>query len=168
MERRRSDHRAKWNQSHCVSSPPRRTSTHSCRVKTTATARFLPRAMLVSGGLAATIGPIATGPFDVAKTRLMAQSGPAPSSTIPCSSRSSGKGIMAMWKGLLPASCAFLGTSHHVLRRRQIVGLYTNQNLPEERLKNQTVGEEGRGAKSRRKTRFHLARRPSPTNEPFL
>ena len=33
-----------------------------------------PAQSLVSGGLAATIGPIATGPFDVAKTRLMAQS----------------------------------------------------------------------------------------------
>lgn len=66
-----------------------------------------PTQSMASGFLAAVLGPVATGPFDVAKTRLMAQS------------KSSGgikykgffdallripaeEGVMAMWKGLLP------------------------------------------------------------------
>ena len=61
---------------------------------------------LISGGLAATVGPIATGPFDVAKTRLMAQSKAGgikyksfahALTLIPRE-----EGILAMWKGLLP------------------------------------------------------------------
>jgi solute carrier family 25 (mitochondrial citrate transporter), member 1 len=61
---------------------------------------------MISGGLAATFGPVATGPFDVAKTRLMAQSkagGVKYKSfmhalyLIPKE-----EGILAMWKGLLP------------------------------------------------------------------
>lgn len=61
---------------------------------------------LVSGGLAATIGPIATGPFDVMKTRLMAQS---KTGVVKYKSALHAlylipkeEGILAMWKGLLP------------------------------------------------------------------
>lgn len=67
---------------------------------------LLPWQSMISGFLAGTAGPVCTGPFDVVKTRLMAQS------------RSSGlkyrgmfhairtihaeEGILALWKGLLP------------------------------------------------------------------
>ncbi|PNW81786.1 hypothetical protein CHLRE_06g260200v5 [Chlamydomonas reinhardtii] len=66
-----------------------------------------PTQSMTSGFLAALLGPIATGPFDVAKTRLMAQTKTSGGT------RYSGffdalmripreEGIMAMWKGLLP------------------------------------------------------------------
>lgn len=66
-----------------------------------------PTQSMSSGFLAALIGPVATGPFDVAKTRLMAQTKAAGDI------RYSGffdalvkipreEGIKAMWKGLLP------------------------------------------------------------------
>lgn len=65
-----------------------------------------PMQSMVSGGLAATIGPVATGPFDVMKTRLMAQS---KTGVIKYKSALHAlylipkeEGIMAMWKGLLP------------------------------------------------------------------
>ncbi|KAL8089746.1 mitochondrial succinate-fumarate transporter 1 [Apium graveolens] len=68
---------------------------------------LLPWQSMISGFLAGTAGPICTGPFDVVKTRLMAQS------------RSEGdmkytgmfhaiktiyaeEGLLALWKGLLP------------------------------------------------------------------
>ncbi|XP_042052024.1 mitochondrial succinate-fumarate transporter 1-like [Salvia splendens] len=67
---------------------------------------LLPWQSMISGFLAGTAGPVCTGPFDVVKTRLMAQS------------KSSGlkyrgmfhcittiyaeEGILALWKGLLP------------------------------------------------------------------
>lgn len=61
---------------------------------------------LISGGLAATIGPVATGPFDVVKTRLMAQS---KAGVIKYKSFLHAlylipkeEGMLAMWKGLLP------------------------------------------------------------------
>jgi len=65
-----------------------------------------PLQSMISGGLAATIGPVATGPFDVVKTRLMAQSKAGGLKyksflhalyVIPKE-----EGIFAMWKGLLP------------------------------------------------------------------
>lgn len=62
---------------------------------------------MTSGFLAALLGPVATGPFDVAKTRLMAQTKTSEGVRykgffdalvrIPAE-----EGIMAMWKGLLP------------------------------------------------------------------
>jgi solute carrier family 25 (mitochondrial citrate transporter), member 1 len=65
-----------------------------------------PLQSLVSGGLAATIGPVATGPFDVMKTRLMAQN---KTGVIKYKSALHAlylipkeEGILAMWKGLLP------------------------------------------------------------------
>lgn len=65
-----------------------------------------PMQSMISGGLAATIGPVATGPFDVMKTRLMAQS---KTGVIKYKSALHAlylipkeEGIMAMWKGLLP------------------------------------------------------------------
>ncbi|EFJ52815.1 mitochondrial substrate carrier [Volvox carteri f. nagariensis] len=62
---------------------------------------------MTSGFLAALLGPVATGPFDVAKTRLMAQTKTSEGVRykgffdalvrIPAE-----EGVMAMWKGLLP------------------------------------------------------------------
>lgn len=69
--------------------------------------QLTPVQSMVSGFTAACIGPCATGPFDVIKTRLMAQSkseGPPKYSgfinalvTIPRE-----EGLRAMWRGLLP------------------------------------------------------------------
>lgn len=65
-----------------------------------------PGQSMASGFLAACIGPVATGPFDVAKTRLMAQSRQGTLKykgffdvlvKIPKE-----EGILAFWKGLLP------------------------------------------------------------------
>ncbi len=68
-----------------------------------------PGQSMTSGFLAALLGPVATGPFDVAKTRLMAQT----KANTPEALRYKGffdalvripreEGIMAMWRGLLP------------------------------------------------------------------
>ncbi|KAL5710138.1 Mitochondrial succinate-fumarate transporter [Ranunculus cassubicifolius] len=61
---------------------------------------------MVSGFLAGTAGPICTGPFDVVKTRLMAQS---KSDVIKYKGMihairtiASEEGVLALWKGLLP------------------------------------------------------------------
>ncbi|PNH06570.1 Succinate/fumarate mitochondrial transporter [Tetrabaena socialis] len=66
-----------------------------------------PGQSMTSGFLAALLGPIATGPFDVAKTRLMAQTKTSGGvrytgffdalRRIPAE-----EGVRAMWKGLLP------------------------------------------------------------------
>ena len=68
-----------------------------------------PAQSLVSGGLAATFGPIATGPFDVMKTRLMAQAKAPPGTEAKYKGFLHAgvvifreEGIFAMWKGLLP------------------------------------------------------------------
>ncbi|KAF8012938.1 hypothetical protein BT93_I0948 [Corymbia citriodora subsp. variegata] len=62
---------------------------------------------MISGFFAATIGPVCTGPFDVVKTRLMAQSRHGGESkytgmvhAIRTISRE--EGLLALWKGLLP------------------------------------------------------------------
>lgn len=69
--------------------------------------QLTPVQSMTSGFTAACLGPVATGPFDVAKTRLMAQQkseGPVKYTgffhalaTIPRE-----EGVRAMWKGLLP------------------------------------------------------------------
>ena len=68
--------------------------------------KLTPVQSMVSGFSAACLGPCATGPFDVVKTRLMAQEKSGTSRyrgflhalvTIPRE-----EGIRAMWKGLLP------------------------------------------------------------------
>jgi len=68
-----------------------------------------PAQSLISGGLAATFGPIATGPFDVMKTRLMAQAKAPPGTEAKYKGFLHAgvvifreEGIFAMWKGLLP------------------------------------------------------------------
>lgn len=68
---------------------------------------LLPWQSMISGFLAGTAGPICTGPFDVVKTRLMAQSRSGGDlkyrgmfhaiSTIYAE-----EGLLALWKGLLP------------------------------------------------------------------
>lgn len=68
---------------------------------------LLPWQSMISGFLAGTAGPLCTGPFDVVKTRLMAQSRSAGDlkyrgmfhaiSTIYAE-----EGLLALWKGLLP------------------------------------------------------------------
>lgn len=72
--------------------------------------KLTPIQSMVSGFSAACLGPVATGPFDVVKTRLMAQEKIAEAGgpqryngflhalyTIPKQ-----EGILAMWRGLLP------------------------------------------------------------------
>lgn len=68
--------------------------------------KLTPVQSMVSGFSAACLGPVATGPFDVVKTRLMAQEKSGASNykgfvhaliTIPQQ-----EGIFAMWRGLLP------------------------------------------------------------------
>mmetsp|Transcript_19369 Transcript_19369/g.49277 ORF Transcript_19369/g.49277 Transcript_19369/m.49277 type:complete len:216 (+) Transcript_19369:101-748(+) len=70
--------------------------------------QLTPGQSMTSGFLAACLGPVATGPFDVTKTRLMAQSKQGPEGIkykgffdalvkIPAE-----EGIGAMWRGLLP------------------------------------------------------------------
>jgi solute carrier family 25 citrate transporter 1 len=94
-----------------------------------------PAQSLISGGLAATIGPIATGPFDVAKTRLMAQSKAGGAikyksfvhalTLIPRE-----EGIMAMWKGLLPRLMRIPpGQAITFCVADQIVGMYSNSKF---------------------------------------
>jgi solute carrier family 25 citrate transporter 1 len=84
---------------------------------------------MISGGLAATIGPVATGPFDVMKTRLMAQS---KTGVIKYKSALHAlylipkeEGIMAMWKGLLPRLMRIPpGQAITWMVADQVVGMY--------------------------------------------
>ncbi|KAJ4977812.1 hypothetical protein NE237_008592 [Protea cynaroides] len=62
---------------------------------------------MVSGFMAGTLGPVCTGPFDVVKTRLMAQSrsdGEIKYTGMFHAIRTIGaeEGVLALWKGLLP------------------------------------------------------------------
>ena len=61
---------------------------------------------MMSGFLAATVGPVATGPFDVAKTRMMAQekgSGTQYTGFFNCIlTVAKEEGVFALYKGLLP------------------------------------------------------------------
>lgn len=68
--------------------------------------QLTPVQSMTSGFLAAFLGPVATGPFDVAKTRLMAQSkagGIKYSGFFDVILKTSREeGMLALWKGLLP------------------------------------------------------------------
>ena len=114
VERRRSDHRSKWNQSVSLFTAKAHVDSFLWGKNDGDSKVLHPAQSLVSGGLAATIGPIATGPFDVAKTRLMAQSkagGKAPSTNPSCTRSRSFAGKRASWpcgKDCSRASCAFL------------------------------------------------------------
>lgn len=65
-----------------------------------------PHQSMASGFLAATVGPVATGPFDVAKTRMMAQekgAGTQYSGFFNCiATVAKEEGMFALYKGLLP------------------------------------------------------------------
>ncbi|KAL8151701.1 hypothetical protein V2J09_021509 [Rumex salicifolius] len=69
---------------------------------------LLPWQSMISGFLAGTAGPICTGPFDVVKTRLMAQSrgdagGPKYTGMVHAiRTIFAEEGLLALWKGLLP------------------------------------------------------------------
>ncbi|KAL6754018.1 mitochondrial substrate carrier protein [Haematococcus lacustris] len=69
--------------------------------------QLTPGQSMTSGFLAALLGPVATGPFDVAKTRLMAQDKSGATlkykGFLDCLAKTvKEEGIMSMWKGLLP------------------------------------------------------------------
>lgn len=64
---------------------------------------------MISGFLAGTAGPICTGPFDVVKTRLMAQSRYAETGELKYKGMFHAlrtifaeEGLLALWKGLIP------------------------------------------------------------------
>nr|XP_043634331.1 mitochondrial succinate-fumarate transporter 1 [Erigeron canadensis] len=68
---------------------------------------LLPWQSMISGFLAGTAGPVCTGPFDVVKTRLMAQSRSGielkyKGMVHAISTIYSEEGLRALWKGLLP------------------------------------------------------------------
>jgi len=67
---------------------------------------LLPWQSMISGFLAGTAGPICTGPFDVVKTRLMAQgrTGDIKYTSMVHAIRTiyTEEGLRALWKGLLP------------------------------------------------------------------
>lgn len=70
---------------------------------------LLPWQSMVSGFLAGFAGPVATGPFDVVKTRLMAQQRGQPGEEVryrgmghAFSRIYAEEGLKALWKGLLP------------------------------------------------------------------
>lgn len=97
---------------------------------------LLPWQSMISGFLAGTAGPICTGPFDVVKTRLMAQG------------RGDGKlkykgmvhairtiyaeeGLLALWKGLLPRLMRIPpGQAIMWAVADQVIGLYEKRYLP--------------------------------------
>lgn len=95
-----------------------------------------PGQSMLSGFLAALLGPVATGPFDVAKTRLMAQEkqkGPLRYKgffdaliKIPRE-----EGVLAMWKGLLPRLMRIPpGQAIVWAVSDQIVHYYENHSVP--------------------------------------
>lgn len=64
---------------------------------------LLPWQSMVSGFIAGFAGPLATGPFDVVKTRLMAQGEVQYKGMVHAITRIYGdEGLFALWKGLLP------------------------------------------------------------------
>ncbi|KAK1285497.1 Mitochondrial succinate-fumarate transporter 1 [Acorus calamus] len=101
---------------------------------------LLPWQSMISGFLAGTAGPICTGPFDVVKTRLMAQN------------RSAGEvkyrgmfhairtifaeeGLLALWKGLLPRLMRIPpGQAIMWAVADQVIGLYERRHLHSARL----------------------------------
>ncbi|KAK1312903.1 Mitochondrial succinate-fumarate transporter 1 [Acorus calamus] len=101
---------------------------------------LLPWQSMISGFLAGTAGPVCTGPFDVVKTRLMAQN------------RSAGEvkyrgmfhairtifveeGLLALWKGLLPRLMRIPpGQAIMWAVADQVIGLYERRHLHSARL----------------------------------
>ena len=70
---------------------------------------LLPWQSMISGFLAGTAGPICTGPFDVVKTRLMAQSRSVETGEVKYKGMFHAlrtifveEGLLALWKGLIP------------------------------------------------------------------
>lgn len=95
---------------------------------------LLPWQSMISGFLAGTAGPVCTGPFDVVKTRLMAQSR---SSELKYKGMFHAirtiyaeEGILALWKGLLPRLMRIPpGQAIMWAVADQIIGLYERRYL---------------------------------------
>ncbi|KAJ6865315.1 mitochondrial succinate-fumarate transporter 1 [Populus alba x Populus x berolinensis] len=90
---------------------------------------------MISGFLAGTAGPVCTGPFDVVKTRLMAQSrqgGELKYKGMVHAIRTiyAEEGLLALWKGLLPRLMRIPpGQAIMWAVADQIIGLYEKRNL---------------------------------------
>ncbi|VVA29939.1 PREDICTED: brain mitochondrial carrier [Prunus dulcis] len=92
---------------------------------------LLPWQSMISGFLAGTAGPVCTGPFDVVKTRLMAQSrgvdGQMKYKGMIHAIRTiyPEEGLLALWKGLLPLLMRIpLGQAIVWTVAGQVIGLY--------------------------------------------
>ena len=88
---------------------------------------------MMSGFLAATVGPVATGPFDVAKTRMMAQekgAGTQYTGFFNCVfTVAKEEGALALYKGLLPRLMRIPpGQAITWAVADQIIGLYEKAN----------------------------------------
>jgi len=90
---------------------------------------------MISGFLAGTAGPVCTGPFDVVKTRLMAQSregGELKYKGMVHAIRTiyAEEGLLALWKGLLPRLMRIPpGQAIMWAVADQIIGLYERRYL---------------------------------------
>ncbi|PRQ42892.1 putative mitochondrial carrier protein [Rosa chinensis] len=97
---------------------------------------LLPWQSMISGFLAGTAGPICTGPFDVVKTRLMAQGrgvGELKYKGLFHAIRTiyAEEGLLALWKGLLPRLMRIPPGQAIVWGvADQVIGLYEKQYLP--------------------------------------
>ncbi|CAL1378700.1 unnamed protein product [Linum trigynum] len=91
---------------------------------------------MISGFLAGTAGPICTGPFDVVKTRLMAQSreaGHAKYNGMVHAIKTiyAEEGLLALWKGLIPRLMRIPpGQAIMWAVADQVIGLYERRFLP--------------------------------------
>ncbi|GAB2230298.1 hypothetical protein Droror1_Dr00014559 [Drosera rotundifolia] len=96
---------------------------------------LLPWQSMISGFLAGTVGPICTGPFDVVKTRLMAQGRVGPDSKYKGMLHAiktiyAEEGLLALWKGLLPRLMRIPpGQAIMWVVADQITGLYEKKYL---------------------------------------
>ncbi|ONL96961.1 Mitochondrial succinate-fumarate transporter 1 [Zea mays] len=95
---------------------------------------LLPWQSMVSGFLAGTAGPVCTGPFDVVKTRLMAQgrTGDAKYKGMVHAIRTiyAEEGLRALWKGLLPRLMRIPpGQAIMWAVADQVMGLYERTHL---------------------------------------
>lgn len=98
---------------------------------------LLPWQSMISGFLAGTAGPVCTGPFDVVKTRLMAQSrgvdGQMKYKGMIHAIRTiyAEEGLLALWKGLLPRLMRIPpGQAIMWTVADQVIGLYERRYLP--------------------------------------
>lgn len=97
---------------------------------------LLPWQSMISGFLAGTAGPICTGPFDVVKTRLMAQgrgAGEMKYKGMVHAIRTiyAEEGLLALWKGLLPRLMRIPpGQAIMWTVADQVIGLYEKRYLP--------------------------------------